>query len=50
MFPVLVRALMGVVALTLGCVAMFGGSPPQIEAAIGVFAAAFGVRAALGME
>ena len=50
MFPVLVRALMGAVALSLGCMAMYGGSPPLIEGAIGAFAAAFGVRAVLGME
>ena len=50
MFPVLVRALMGAVALSLGCMAMYGGSPPLIEGAIGAFAAAFGVRAVLGIE
>ena len=50
MFPVVVRVLMGLIALTLGCMAMYGGSPPLIEGAFGAFAAAFGVRAVLGME
>ena len=50
MFPVVFRALMGAVALTLWCMVMYGGSPPLIEGAIEAFAAAFGVSAVLGME
>ena len=50
MFPIVFRALMGAVALTLGCVAMYGGSPPLIEGAIGMFAAGFAVHAVLGLE
>ena len=50
MFPIVFRVVMGVLAITLGCVAFFGGVPPILAGGIGSFAAAFGIYATLGME